>query len=398
MMLGLLLARAGIDVIVLEKHRDFLRDFRGDTIHPSTLEIMYELGVLEAFLNLPHDEVREIDAYVEGTRVPFADFTHLPTRCRFLALMPQWNFLDFLAANARRHRGFALRMQAEVNDLLVRSGEVHGLIATTPEGRLEVAADLVIGADGRRSTVRERAGLSADEFGAPLDVLWFRLSRGDDERAATAGYVSDGHILVMLNRGSYWQCGLVIAKGAFVRLRAAGLPALRERIARLAPPAAGSAHELTGWDAVSLLTVQVDRLRQWYQPGLLCIGDAAHAMSPVGGVGINLAIQDAVATSNLLTPALRSGRPGLAELQRLQRRRELPTRMTQRFQMEIHKRVIARVLAHAGDGGTLPWPLRQLQRHPLLRRIPARLLGVGFRPEHVRATRDDCQPRHNPAL
>jgi len=398
MMLGLLLARAGLEVIVLEKHRDFLRDFRGDTIHPSTLEIMHELGLLQRFLALPHDEVRKIEANVGGVRVPVADFTHLPTRCQFLAFMPQWNFLDFLAAEARRYPGFSLHLQAEVIDLVMNSGAVDGVVAATPEGRLEVRADLVVGADGRHSTVRERAGLAVDAFGAPIDVLWFRLPRRDDQVAATAGYVGGGHILVMLDRGTYWQCGFVIAKGSYDRIRAEGLPALRDEIAVLAPVAAGSVGELKDWDAVKLLSVQVDRLRQWYQPGLLCIGDAAHAMSPIGGVGINLAIQDAVAASNLLTAALRAGRPALALLRRLQRRRELPTRVTQRFQIEIQNRVIAAVLA----GGrarrqTLPLPLRALQRYPALRRIPARLLGLGFRPEHVRAARVDSAAGLDPA-
>jgi 2-polyprenyl-6-methoxyphenol hydroxylase-like FAD-dependent oxidoreductase len=390
MMLGLLLARAGIEVIVLEKHRDFLRDFRGDTIHPSTLEIMHELGILERFLALPHDEVRQIDGNIRGVRVPFADFTHLPTRCKFLAFMPQWDFLDFLAAEARQYASFSLRLGADVTDLVLESGEIQGVVATAPEGQLEVRADLVVGADGRQSTVRERAALSVEAFGAPIDVLWFRLPHGVDHVAATAGYIGAGHILVMLDRGSYWQCGFVIAKGSYDGIRAKGLSALRDEIALLAPVAAERVSELTDWDDVKLLTVQVDRLRQWCRPGLLCIGDAAHAMSPVGGIGINLAIQDAVATSNLLTADLRSGRPSLARLQQVQRRRELPTRITQRFQIEIQNRVLARVLAGAGNvRQRLPWPLRQLQRYPALRRIPARLLGLGFRPEHVRAARVD---------
>jgi len=385
MMLGLLLARAGLEVIVLEKHRDFLRDFRGDTIHPSSLEIMHELGLLQRFLALPHDEVRQIEGNVGGVRVPIADFTHLPTQCKFLAFMPQWDFLDFLAAEAQRHASFTLRRQADVTDLLLRSGEIQGVVATTPEGRLEVRADLVVGADGRHSIVRERAGLAIEAFGAPIDVLWFRLPHRADQRAATAGYIGAGHILVMLDRGSYWQCGFVIAKGSYDRIRARGLSALCDEIALLAPVAAGSLSELQNWDDVKLLTVQVDRLRQWCRPGLLCIGDAAHAMSPIGGVGINLAIQDAVATSNLLTADLRSGAPALARLQRVQRRRELPTRVTQRFQIEIQNRVISRILAGSGNRRPrLPWLLRQLQRHPALRRIPARLFGLGFRPEHVR--------------
>jgi len=391
MMLGLLLARAGIGVVVLEKHRDFLRDFRGDTIHPSTLQIMHELGLLERFLALPHNEVREIAGYVGGARVPLADFTRLPTQCRFLVLMPQWDFLNFLAAEARRYAGFELLLQAEAADLVLGAGEIQGVVATTAAGRLEVHAELTIGADGRHSTVRKRAGLAVDEYGAPIDVLWFRLPRRAGQAAATAGYVGAGQILVMLDRDSYWQCGFVIAKGSYARLRAEGLPAFRERIGALAPITAETVQELADWDALKLLTVQVDRLRQWCRPGLLCIGDAAHAMSPIGGVGINLAIQDAVATGNLLTRALRAGRPALAQLRQVQRRRELPTRITQRFQIEIQNRVIARVLAGAGAaGGALPWPLRLLQRYPRLRGIPARLLGLGFRPEHVRREQRDA--------
>jgi 2-polyprenyl-6-methoxyphenol hydroxylase-like FAD-dependent oxidoreductase len=385
MMLGLMLARAGINVIVLEKHPDFLRDFRGDTIHPSTLQVIYELGLLEAFLALPHDEERELSGQVHGVRVPIADFTHLSTRCQFLAFMPQWDFLNFVAAQARCYQGFRLFMPAEATDLFVDRGTVRGLVAATAAGRVEVDADLIVGADGRHSTIRDRAGLTVEQFGVPIDVLWFKLPKRAGQVSATAGYVGAGHILVMLARADYWQCGLVIAKGSYEQIKAGGLSAFRQLIAALAPEAATATEELADWDAIKLLTVQIDRLQQWCRPGLLCIGDAAHAMSPIGGVGINLAIQDAVAACNLLAPALRAGPPSLAQLQRVQTRRELPTRITQRFQIEIQNRVIRRVLAGSGDASAaLPWPLRLLQRYPLLRRIPARLIGVGFRPEHVR--------------
>jgi len=298
MMLGLLLARAGIDVVVLEKHGDFLRDFRGDTIHPSTLELMHELGALDEFLALPHQEVRGLSAHVGGQVVPIADFTHLPTRCRFLAIMPQWDFLNFLASRARaRYRAFQLWMSAEVTEPIEEDGRIVGVRAVTERGPKEVRADLVVAADGRRSAVRAKAGLAVEEFGAPMDVLWFRLSRHPDDPAETMGYFDRGRILVMINRGDYWQFGYVIPKGRIDEIRAAGIEALRERLAATAPYLRDRVAELGGWDHTSLLTVQVDRLARWYRPGLLCIGDAAHAMSPVGGVGINLAVQDAVAAA-----------------------------------------------------------------------------------------------------
>src|SRR5271166_2956572 len=320
MMLGFLLARAGISVVVLEKHADFLRDFRGDTIHPSTLELMYELGLLDEFLRRPHQEFRTLGAQIGDEFVEVADFTHLPTHCRFVALMPQWDFLDFLAEHARRFPAFQLKMEAEARDLTVEGERVTGLLATTPDGDLRVKADLVVAADGRHSTLRERAGLDVLDIGAPMDVLWMRLSRRSNDPGQTLGRIDTGRILVMLNRGDYWQCAFVIPKGGFDQIRQSGMASLREEIAHLAPYLRDRTAELADWSDVKLLSVAVDRLRVWHRPGLLCIGDAAHAMSPIGGVGINLAIQDAVATANILAPRLLQGAATEDDLQAVQRR------------------------------------------------------------------------------
>lgn len=383
MMLGLLLARAGVDVLVLEKHADFLRDFRGDTIHPSTLDVLQELGLLDRFLALPHQKVFRINAQFGDLAFTVADFSSLSTQCRFVAFIPQWDFLAFLAAEGARYPTFRLMMRAEAIDLIKEGDRVIGIRAMTPEGALEAYADVVVGADGRHSVVRARAGLAVEEFGAPMDVLWFRLSRRSDDPVDPIGRFEQGRIFIMLNRGDYWQCGFVIAKGTHQQLQATGLAAFRESVARLAPFAADRAGELQGWERIRLLTVQVDRMQQWAQPGLLCIGDAAHAMSPVGGVGINLAIQDAVAAANLLAAPLRAGRVTFDQLRQVQRRRDWPTRMTQRLQLLIQDRVIKPVLGETGPLNA-PWPLRLLVRFSFLRRIPARLIGVGFRPEHVR--------------
>lgn len=384
MMLGLLLARAGVSVVVLEKHADFLRDFRGDTIHPSTLEVIHELRLLDRLLSLPHQKVPRIRAQFGDLATTVADFSTLPTQCRFVAFMPQWDFLNFLAEEGRQYPGFQLRMQAEVTDLIQDGDRVLGLKANTPDGPLEVRGDLVVGADGRHSIVRERAGLSVEEFGAPMDVLWFRLSRRAGDPADPMGRFDAGRIFIMLNRGDYWQCGFVIAKGSRDLVQAQGLRAFGESVTQVAPFVAERVGELQDWDAIKLLTVQVDRLRRWCRPGLLCIGDAAHAMSPVGGVGINLAIQDAVAAANLLAVPLREGRLRAEDLCRVQARREWPTKMTQRVQLFVQNRVIKRVL---GSGAPIAPPLllRLLSRSPFLHRVPARLIGLGFRPEHVRS-------------
>jgi 2-polyprenyl-6-methoxyphenol hydroxylase-like FAD-dependent oxidoreductase len=391
MMLGFLLARVGVEVLVLEKHGDFLRDFRGDTIHPSTLQVMHELGLLDEFLRRPHQEARQLTGYVGGEPVAVADFTHLRTRCRFIAFMPQWDFLNFLADRARHYPAFRLAMRANVTDLVEEGGQVVGVRAETPDGPLEVRAGLVVGADGRHSTARRRAGLPVQDVGAPIDVLWLRLPRHPGDPDQPAGRFDRGRILVMIDRGDYWQCGFVIPKGAFEDIRQRGLESFRAALAGIAPFVADRVGALRDWDDVKLLTVVVDRLRRWYRPGLLCIGDAAHAMSPVGGVGINLAIQDAVAAANALAGPLGRGRVTDADLRAVQRRREWPTRLTQRIQVFIQDRVISRVLASRRQM-SLPLPLRLLRRFPVLRRIPAYLIGIGVRPEHVRSPDRDGKP------
>lgn len=382
MMLGVLLARAGIDTVVLEKHADFLRDFRGDTIHPSTLEIMGELGWLDAFLKLPHQEIRDIGLEIAGRHVPIADFSHLPLRCRFVAMMPQWDFLDFLADRGSALPAFRLRRRSEAVDVLVDGARVTGVRTQEPQGIATVHADLVVAADGRHSRLRAAAGLAVRDLGAPMDVLWLRLLRHATDPAAVLGHVAAGHLLVLINRGDYWQCAFVVPKGGYDAVRDAGLEAFRASLVRTAPLLAGRVDGLDSWDSVKVLSVAVDRLESWCRPGLLCIGDAAHAMSPIGGVGINLAIQDAVAAARILAPALRQGAPVIATLRRVEARRRWPTQAMQRLQILAQDRVIAPILAGAG-AGRLPLPLRLLQRFPVLRRIPARLLGMGFRPEHM---------------
>ncbi len=383
MMLGLLLARAGVDVVVLEKHADFFRDFRGDTIHPSTLQLMHELGLLDEFLKRPHNEVRELSGQVGDTTLKVVDFTHVPTVCKYLVLMPQWEFLDFLAQTARRYATFRLLMEAAVTDLIFAGDRVAGVRVMTPSGPLEVRSDLVVGADGRSSDVRRTAGLSVEVLGAPMDVLWFELSRLPSDPEQTFGRIDFGKLMVMLNRGTYWQCGYIIRKGGIDAIRARGLDAFRADIVALAPHLRDRVGELRVSDDVKLLTVAVDRLRRWYRPGLLCIGDAAHAMSPIGGVGINLAIQDAVATANFLASDLRRGKVSTARLRAVQTRRMFPTRVTQAFQVFIQSRVIDRILG-AQERPSPPWILRFLLQFRPVRWIPALLVGVGVRPEHVR--------------
>jgi len=385
MMLGLLLARSGIRVKVLEKHSDFFRDFRGDTIHPSTLEILDELGMLDEFLKLPHQEVRQLRGQIGDTTLTLADFTHLPVRCKFLAFMPQWDFLNFLAERARAYAGFQLEMESEVTGLTFDGERVTGVRVRTPAGVREVSADLVVGTDGRESTVRAAAALPSIEFGAPMDVLWMRISRKPSDPGQLLGRVDYGQIFVMIDRGDYWQCGLVVRKGALAEIQRRGLDALRADIQRLAPFLGDRVSDLRDWNDIKLLTVQVDRLRRWYRDGVLCIGDAAHAMSPVAGVGINLAIQDAVAAANILVPALRdSGTASNAALAAVQERRELPTKVTQRAQLLIQNGIIRRVLGRGSEGRmSPPLVIRILGGVPLFRRIPARLVGLGFRREHV---------------
>jgi 2-polyprenyl-6-methoxyphenol hydroxylase-like FAD-dependent oxidoreductase len=383
MMLGLLLARAGVEVLVLEKHADFFRDFRGDTIHPSTLEVVHELGLLEDFLTRPHQELRLLRGWVGDEMIPVADFSRLPTRCKFIALMPQWDFLDFLTQHARKYPNLRLRMQAEVTGLIEEGGRVAGVRAQTPAGALEVRADLVVGADGRHSTVREKAGLQTIDLGAPMDVLWMRLSQRPGDPKESMGRFDPGHVFVMIDRGDYWQCAFVIPKGGFDEIKRRGLDAFHAEVARLAPFLRDRVGEIADWDHVKLLTVAVNRVREWYRPGLLCIGDAAHAMSPIGGIGINLAVQDAVAAGNILAQPLRRGPAAVDRLRAVQRRRELPTRITQRAQVFIQSRVIGRVLTTQAKSFSMPLPLRLLRACPFLRRIPARLVGLGVQPEHV---------------
>ena len=382
MMLGYLLARAGVGVLVLEKHADFLRDFRGDTIHPSTLEVMHELGLLDELLRLPHQEVYQLGAQIGAATLTLADFSRLNTRCRFIAMMPQWDFLNFLADRALRYANFRLLMETEVSGLLEESGHVVGVRANAPGGPIQVRADLVVAADGRYSTVRGQASLEVKEFGAPIDVLWFRIPRSSDDPAQTMGKFDAGRIFIMINRGEYWQCGYVIAKGQFERMREQRFDSFRNAVMQLAPWARTDG--LRGWEDVKLLTVRVDRLSRWFRPGLLCIGDAAHAMSPVGGVGINLAIQDAVAAANTLAAPLRAGQLSIDHLRLVQQRREFPTRVTQWLQLVVQRRVIAPVISRKGPFKP-PFLLRLLSGIPFVRRIPARLIGIGIRPEHVSA-------------
>jgi 2-polyprenyl-6-methoxyphenol hydroxylase-like FAD-dependent oxidoreductase len=386
MMLGFLLARAGVHTTVLEKHADFLRDFRGDTIHPSTMELMYELGLLDEFLKLPHSEVRHLTGEVGKTRLRVADFTHLPVHCRFVAFMPQWHFLNFLAEHGKKYPDFDLHMQTEATDLIEAGGRIAGVRASAPHGNIEIRADLVIGTDGRHSTVRDRAGFQVDNLGAPMDVLWMRFGKRADDGFETLGHIGASHVFVMLDRGDYWQCALVIAKGAYDGVRNKGLVALRDQIVRLAPVLRDRIDEIGSFDDVKLLTVAVDRLPRWYRPGLLCIGDAAHAMSPIGGVGINLAVQDAVAAANLLAGPLVRKAVTVNDLKAVQERRWLPTRITQSIQLFLQRRVIAPTLARTSEP-TPPLPLKMVDKFPMLQRLPARLIGMGIRPEHVH-TRD----------
>jgi 2-polyprenyl-6-methoxyphenol hydroxylase-like FAD-dependent oxidoreductase len=381
MMLAFLLARAGIPIIVMEKHADFLRDFRGDTVHPSTLEMMHELGLLEEFLKLPHSVVRQISLQIGKDRVVIGHFEHLPVHCKFIALMPQWDFLNFLADHGRRYPTFALRMQTEAVDLIEENGRVVGVHARTTRGEVEIHADLVVGCDGRHSTIRAKAGLKSDDYGAPMDVMWFRLSRKLGDSEETFGHIEDGRMMVMLNRTDYWQCAYVIPKGTAGEVKRAGLDKFRQTVAEMSLFARDRVDEIESWDMVKLLTVAVDRLRRWYRPGLLCIGDAAHAMSPVGGVGINLAVQDAVAAANILAEPLRRRAVTIETLRDVQRRREFPTQFTQRLQILVQNNIIGPALR--GRRPKAPRFMKMLQ-WPLLRRIPGRLLALGIRPEHIR--------------
>eukprot|EP00271_Cylindrocystis_brebissonii_P014469 TRINITY_DN35816_c0_g1_i1.p1 TRINITY_DN35816_c0_g1~~TRINITY_DN35816_c0_g1_i1.p1 ORF type:complete len:429 (-),score=58.90 TRINITY_DN35816_c0_g1_i1:1781-3067(-) len=390
MVCGLLLARAGIDVTVLEKHADFLRDFRGDTLHPSTLEVMHELGLLEDLLKLPHNKAHQTAVQISGQRYEIADFSRLPLKCGFIAFMPQWEFLNFLAKAAKKYPNFHLLMRTEATDLIYDGDAIVGLHAKTPEGFAEIRAQLVVAADGRYSVLREKAKLEVENVGAPFDVLWFGISRTADDEDDTFGLLDTGKFFVMINRGDYWQVAYVIEKDSLGAVKERGLQSFRDGFAKLKPNMAERLHEIDDWDKLRLLTVRVDRLKQWYRKGCLCIGDAAHAMSPVGGVGINLAIQDAVAAANILAGPLLKKQLTVEDLAKVQKRRTTPTKLTQNLQVYIQENVIAGVLK-----STRPISanmlIRLLSWWPYLRSWPGRLLGMGFQPEHVRTPEASLQ-------
>lgn len=385
MMLGYLMGRAGVETLVLEKHGDFLRDFRGDTVHPSTLDIMNELGLLDDFLKLPHSEIRAFSAEIGDQSVKFADFGRIPGPCKFLAFMPQWDFLNFLADKGKQFPSLTVAMQAEVTDLIHAEGRVVGVTARTPDGPMEIRADLVIGCDGRTSILRDKAGLDVRDLGSPIDVLWFRLSKKEGDPGQVLGRLSRGKMIVTLDRGDYWQCAFVIQKGGIERVKAAGLSAFKASVAEGAKFLSDRVDELKSFDDVKLLSVSVDRLTTWSKPGLLFIGDAAHAMSPVGGVGINLAVQDAVATANVLAAKLKAGTLNDGDLDAVRKRRLFPVQVIQGFQVAVQNNVLKPTL----DGGDRPLkpplPLKLLNANAWLRRWPAQLLGLGVRPEHVRS-------------
>jgi 2-polyprenyl-6-methoxyphenol hydroxylase-like FAD-dependent oxidoreductase len=390
MMLGVLLARAGVDVTVLEKYPDFFRDFRGDTVHPSTLELLYELGWLDDFLALPHDRFATASANIAGQSVQVADLTHLPTHCKFVALMPQWDFLNFLAERAKRFPSFDLLMEHEVTGTLHDHGRTTGVTARYGNMTVDIRAHLVVACDGRHSAVRKSAGLQVIDHGVPIDVLWFSISRRPDDPAQVLGNVNYGKLLILIDRGDYFQAGLMIQKGSFDSLKARGLEALRDDIRRIAPSLSDRVDELRDWDQIKILTVQINRLLKWFQPGLLCIGDAAHAMSPAGGVGINLAIQDAVATANLLAEPLANRWSIDSRLAAVQRRREFPARLTQAIQLLAHRRM-AKLFDNPGPIQA-PWQMKVFVHIPGIHRALGYAIGMGARPEHVQEKKTAHRP------
>jgi 2-polyprenyl-6-methoxyphenol hydroxylase-like FAD-dependent oxidoreductase len=391
MMLGYLLGRAGIETVVLEKHADFFRDFRGDTVHPSTLQVMDELGLIDGFLKLPHQELQKMDGQFGDETIRIADLSRVNVKYRFIAMMPQWDFLNFLRESGKRFASLQVMMNANATDLIRSGNAVAGVIADTAEGPVEIRASLTIGCDGRHSIVRERAGLEVEEIGAPMDVLWFRAGRRANETENLFARIQTGKMLVTFDRGDYWQCAYVIAKGQFDAVKARGVDAFRNDVISMAPILGAGMSDVKSWDDVKLLTVAINRLKRWTLPGLLCIGDAAHAMSPVGGVGVNLAIQDAVATANLLAAklaALKSACPSEEELDAVRRRREFPVRMTQTMQVVVQNNIISVALKPGDQPLRAPLFARLVNAIPWLQGITARFVAIGVRPEHV----------HSPAL
>lgn len=383
MMLGYLLGRAGVDVVVLEKHADFFRDFRGDTVHPSTLQVMDELGLIDGFLKLPHQQLQTMDGLIGGTKVRIADLSRLNTKYPFIAFMPQWDFLNFLREPGKRFASLEVLMSTEAVDLIRRGDTIAGVRASTPDGIVDIEADLTIACDGRHSTVRERAGLGVEEIGAPMDVLWFGVGRKPDETENLFARIEPGKMMVTFDRGDYWQCAYVIAKGQYDAVKARGLQALLDDVVRMAPILKQGIADVKSFDDIKLLTVAINRLHRWSRPGLLLIGDAAHAMSPVGGVGVNLAVQDAVATANLLADRLTRGCPSEDELDAVQRRREFPVKMTQRMQVIVQNHIISGALKGSDRPLKVPLLLRLISAWPWLQGIPARFIAIGVRPEHV---------------
>jgi 2-polyprenyl-6-methoxyphenol hydroxylase-like FAD-dependent oxidoreductase len=383
MMLGYLLGRAGVDVAVLEKHADFFRDFRGDTVHPSTLQVMDELGLIDGFLRLPHQRLQKMQGLFAGATIQLADLSRLPVKYPYIAFMPQWDFLNFLREAGKRFPSLKVMMSTEAIDLIREGGRIAGVRAKTPQGLIDIAADLTVACDGRHSTVRECAGVEVEDIGAPMDVLWFRAGKDPNETERIFARVDPGKMMVTFDRGDYWQCAFVIPKGGYEVVKARGLPALLDDIVRMAPLLKSGISDVKSWDDMKLLTVAINRLKKWAQPGLLCIGDAAHAMSPMGGVGVNLAVQDAVATANLLAAKLVHGTPSQADLDAVQGRREFPVRMTQRMQVVMQDNIVAMALKQGSKALKAPWPLRVITAVPWLQGITARFLGLGVRPEHV---------------
>lgn len=377
MMAGLLFARAGVETLVLEKHGDFLRDFRGDTVHPSTIALFDELGLGDALLAREHDMVTDISAVVGGKAYRVADLTHLPVRHKFMLMMPQWHFLDFVRDEASKWPGFSLRMEAEVIDIQQDGDRITGVVL---KGGEVIAADLIIAADGRASTLQAAIGWQRDDLGAPIDVFWFRVPKQRTVHNETMGRFTPGTVIAMIDRGDYWQCAFVFAKGGAETIRALGIAAFRERIALSVPEIAGSLDALASWDDVKLLSVSLDRLSRWHRPGLLF----AHAMSPVGGVGINLAIQDAVAAANILAAAMARGGNIDELLGEVRDRRIFPIRVIQGMQRAVHGAILGPVLSATAQMKT-PFALRMLDRFPVLQRIPARIVGLGVRREHIRS-------------